>query len=326
MVTTSKLEKDRLDKLKELSPKEADEYIESLVLKSFIGFTGENIDVSIDNSDELDRLDEFIDICNKDTSFNNVDAVVLDRKMRYLKVAYQSAFLNFKNFKLKTYDAFNFTMDVTRLEMLLFELKEILVVYYDNYSNYGRMEDLLFDLDDDGLTVNSDIHEKYVYSKKYGFNKSLMDELDIVIGVKVKIILDELDRLDKRYLIDSEFGAAVTGLADGIHETITAIYGNSNDFEINAAKQSGLIDALLESVADFKDSAVRNNDEYLDVKNKILDVIDGNGFAELSAKSYERHKERYGDVDFDKFMEKEPKYDVRNAKFIYPDNREYYEF
>ena len=30
------------------------------------------------------------------------------------------------------------------------------------YPNYGIMEDLLFDLDDDGLAVNSDIHEMFI--------------------------------------------------------------------------------------------------------------------------------------------------------------------
>ena len=229
-----------------------------------------------------------------------------------------------KENKIRVYDAIGVSTDIAELEMLLFDLKEILRIYYDNYSNYGFMEDLLMDLSDDGLAVDSDIREKYVYSKRYGLNKKLMDNLDVVIAVKVDIILDKLDELDKKYLMDSEFADAVNILADGIHETIIGIYERCNDFEINAAKQTGLIDGLLDSITDFKDSAVKSNNHYLEVKGIILDLINGNGFAEYSAKSYEIYKKVYGDVDFDKFMLNEPKYDVKNAKFIYPEDKEYY--
>ena len=45
----------------------------------------------------------------------------------------------------------------------------------------------------------------YVYSKKYGFNKCLMDYLDIIIKAKVNLILNEVEKMDKKYLIDSNF-------------------------------------------------------------------------------------------------------------------------
>ena len=49
MVTTSKLENERLDKLKNLSNKEMDEYIEKLVLDSYKGIRGNGVkDSSMD--------------------------------------------------------------------------------------------------------------------------------------------------------------------------------------------------------------------------------------------------------------------------------------
>ena len=50
-----------------------------------------------------------------------------------------------------------------------------------------------------------------------------------------------------------------------------------------------------------------------------MDLIDGNGFGDISAKEFDKYKRRNPDADVDDFMKKEPKYDVRNAKFIYPE-------
>lgn len=328
LVTTTKLEKDRIDKLKNLSPDEATEYIESLVLEMYKGFHDGIIDVDFDNAAIIDKLNEFETICENETNYNNIDAVILDRKFRYLATAYETAFYIKGNNAADSSFNIKFTLDLLELETLYNDLKVILIMYYENYSNYGFMEDLLMDLSDDGLIIDADIHEKYVYSVKYGFNKKLMKYLNISIKVRVKLLLSELDRMDKLYLTDESVEAYVDDVIDDIHDAIKSIYTNRGEFEIEACKQTGYINALLSGAENTKNDTIEKSEKYLDVKDKILDLINGNGFEKLSGESFDDYKKRNpdDDVDFDEFMKKEPKYDVRNAKFIYPENRDYYEF
>ena len=62
MVTASKLDNDRIKKLLELSPKECDEYIESLVLKCFKGYKGGDIVENPESATAIDKLNEFSEI------------------------------------------------------------------------------------------------------------------------------------------------------------------------------------------------------------------------------------------------------------------------
>ena len=324
MVSTNKLENDRINKLKKFTPKEATEYVESLVLELFKGYKGGKYYDNPDADESIEKLDEFAQISlSQVPESNNINAVINDRKMRYLGIAYMSAYYNLLDLKADIMDNIKFNLAITELEILCGGLKDFLMVYYINYSNYGFMENLLMDLSDDGLAVDSEIREKYVDSEKYGYNKKLMSNLDMEIAVIVKIILEKFDEYDKLYLVDAnaEINKDIDDLIDNVHNTIKDFYEKSNnDFEICAYKQCGLVDSQLESIKRVKESVVKHNDKYLAVKNKLLELIDGNGFAELSAKKFEREKIYYPDMDFDDWIKTEPKYDVRNAKFIYPDN------
>ena len=48
---------------------------------------------------------------------------------------------------------------------------------------------------------------------------------------------------------------------------------------------------------------------YVKINNDIL---------ELSADEFERYKKRNPDADFTDWIKKEPKYNIKDAKFIYP--------
>ena len=327
MVNAAKLEKDRMDKLKNLSPDEATEYIESLVLEMYKGFHDGIIDVDIDNAAIIDKLNEFETICNSETNYNNIDAVILDRKYRYLAIAYETAYYLKRNKNVDLSFNIRFMIDLFELETSYAELKVILRIYYRNYSNYVFMENLLIDLSDDGLIIDSDIHEKYVYSVQYGFNKNLMDYLDILIEIRVEFLLSEIDKMDKLYLNDESGEAYVDEIIDDVHSCIRNIYTKRGEFEIEVCKQTGYINALLNVAENVKKDNIETNERYLEIRNKILDLINSNGFEKLSGESFDDYKKRNpDDADFDEWIKKEPKYDVRNAKFIYPENRDYYKF
>ena len=318
--TANKLENERLKKLRNLSNKEIDEYIEKLVLDSYKGIKGDGVADNPEMDDAIDKLDEITNITLELNPRCNIKEVIRDRKMRYLNLAYLSAVYHFENLKIDFVDSIKFTTDITKLEMFFMDLKNLLRVYYETYSNYGFMEDLLFDLSDDGLAVDSDIHEKYTKTKEYRFNQITMRYLDIEISVIVKIILDEIAELDKKYLVDN--GAEINECIDNIHHNIKDFYKKNSDFEISAFKQTGLLDAELNAIESVKNNAAKHSKLYLDLKNEILEFINTNGFAELSADEFERYKKRNPDADFVDWIKKEPKYNIKDAEFIYPLNTE----
>ncbi len=328
MVTASKLERERIDKLKKLSPKEADEYIESLVLDMYKGYHDGIIDVEYDIKEFVDKLDEFRDISlSQFPETNNVNAVINDRKMRYLSIAYLSGFYRLECYQNRVISIISFHHDMLMLENYLFRLKEMLMIYYDNYSTYGVIADLFMDLSDDGLPITFTINDKYSSSKKYGLNKQLMEYLDIKIRVTVESVMEKLDDMDKSFLIgdDGKFDSIMDELVDNIHDNIKDFYEKSyNDFEISAYKQSGMLDAQFEAISDIKENSNKQKKEYLEIKDRIMDLINGNGFGELSAKKFDDYKKDYPDADFDEWIKREPKYDVKNAKFIYPENSRYW--
>lgn len=323
MVTASKLDKDRIEKIRNFTPKESTEYIESLVLDLFKGYKGGEYIDNPDAEKTNEMLDEFKEISLSDyPERNNVNAVINDRKMRYLAIAYLSAYYNIQCYKSKVVRKIMFNTDMIMLETLHHRLKDLLRLYYDCYSNYGFMENLLMDLSDDGLAIDVDIRNKYLFSKEYGINKWLMDYLDIKIGVIVDSILNTLDECDVKYLdTDNElFEKAMDEVVDSIHANIKDFYENSFiDFEISAYKQTGLLDAQLETISELKNSIADEKQQYLEIKDELMDLINGNGFEKLSVDKFESYSESNANVDLDEYMKKQPKYDVRNAKFIYPE-------
>ena len=323
MVTTSKLENERMDKLRNLSDKELGEYIEKLVLDVYKGFTGSAI---INDNPEMeaaiDKLDEITNITMQRFPTSNIKEVIKDRKFRYMNLAYLSAVYKLENLRITFMEYINFTTDIAKLEMFYAELKSLLRIYYETYSNYGFMEDLLMDLSDDGLAVDSDIHEKYTKNKEYRFNQHTMDYLDIEIKVIVKIIMDEIAELDKKYL-PGDAADEINECIDSIHSSIKDFYKNNSDFEIAAYKQCGLLDANMDSIESIKKDSNKNSKFYMNLRNEVLEFINTeNGFAELSADEFERYKKRNPDADFTEWIKKQPKYNVKEAKFIYPLNIE----
>lgn len=313
VTTANKLENERLEKLRNLTDAELDDYIEKLVLDAYKGINNNGVVENPDMDVAIDKLNEITDITLKKSPGCNIKAVIKDRKFRYMNLAYVSAIYNMEHLRTKLINHIDFTADITELELYHYYLKNLLRIYYGIYFNYNFMENLLMDLSDDGLSVDSDIRDKYVYSKEYGYNQKAMVYLDADISVIVKLILKKIAELDEKYLVDHD--DAVNDCIDEIHSNITDFYKNNSDFEISVYKQIGLLNSELDIIKSVKDDF--NKNLYLEIKEKLLTVIDGNGFSDLSANRY--NKLNPG-VDFDEWMEKEPKYDVRNSKFIYPQN------
>lgn len=62
-------------------------------------------------------------------------------------------------------------------------------------------------------------------------------------------------------------------------------------------------------------------DKYIDLKNWFMNLYNNNGFVDMSAWDFEIYNEVSPDTydDFDEFMKKEAKYDLKECKLIVSD-------
>ena len=324
LVSASKLKTDfkryEKDELEKLSAAECDDYIESLVAALMKDFKNGAI-VGNPDADEInDLIDSYMEVAK--TKFNNADAVLLDRKFRYLSNAYFTANIN----------AINHASDLrlallSKLVISLIysktELRSLLTLYHDNYSNHKLLNDLFFNLSTaDDLDVTFEIHEKYL-NNEFGVNNHLMKDLDFLIECKVESISDLFERIEKTFDVD-EISADnyFDETADAIKSVLKSNLNNISDFERTALINSGYDSALFHELENTE-SEIKLIGIYSDIKEWFMKLYNDNGFAEISAERFKllnkNYPERYD--DFDEYMKAEPKYDLKNFKFIKPENK-----
>ena len=323
VVSIDKLKKEfsnvETDKINDLSCADADKIVESLVYKMLKGFKDGKVNENPDLHDAIDELNNFSDKAKY--KFTNVNGVINDRKFSYILDAYITADAIVRNQIFKELAGIEHALN-TNLSCNIHLLVILLEIYYYNYSNYGIMQDLMFNLSaDDDLPLTFEIHDKYVYGDEFGVNHQLMKDLDFNIKVTTETILKLIKGMDKIYPADDivdvekETDAAVDSLKNQLKE----IYGDANEFKTIALSESGFDDALIDSIKIDRDRLLANN-RYIELKKSFMDLYNGNAFKELSEIKFECYKEKYGDAaDFNEFMKKEPAYNLKECKFIYPE-------
>ena len=323
MVSASKLKSDFVkyekDELENLSNKECDDYIESLVAELLKDFKNGAI-VGNPDADEInDLIDSYMEVANR--KFNNAEAVLLDRKFRYLTNAYFTANINSINhvfdLRLSTASTLVATLVYSQLE-----LKQLLLLYHDNYSNQRLLNELFFNLSTvDDLDLTFEIHEKYL-NNEFGVNNDLMKDLDYLIKGSVEKLFDLFERIERLIDID-EISADdyFDKTADTIKSTLKANLSNISDFEKTALINSGYDKAMFHHL-EIAESEIKIVKIYLNVKEWFMNLYNDNGFADISADRFESLNKNYPERfdDFDKYMKKEPKYDLKNFKLIKPDD------
>ena len=322
LVSASKLNNDfkryEKDELEKLSNKECDVYIESLVAELMKGFKNGSIFENPDADEINDLIDSYMEVAEK--RFSNADYVLLSRQFKYLCNAYFTANINAVNhvFDLKT--SLLSTL-VVRLLYCKSELKQLLMLYYDNYSNYGMLNDLFFKLSTvDDLDVTFEIHEKYL-NNEFGVKNSLMLDLNILIKLKVEMMFELFNRIENTVDVD-EISAAdyFDKTADSVKSELKDLFSTANDFEKTALINSGYDSAMFHQLENVE-SEINIVKLYLDVKEWFMNLYNDNGFAEISAERFERlnknYPERYD--DFDEYMKKEPKYNLKEFEFVEPE-------
>lgn len=323
LVSTSKLKNDFIkyekDELEKLSAAECDSYIESLVIEFMKPFRQGRILFDADDHDEIiGVIDSFKDFA-KD-KFNNVDAVFLDRKFKYLSCAYFTSNQISTNHSL-VLQTLRLLGSVSILEYSKKELESLLSLYHSNYSNHRLLNDLFFKLStDDDLDVTFEIHEKYL-NNEFGVNGDFMSDLDFLIKSKVETMFMLFEKIENIVDVDE---IAADGFFDEVAELIKAnfkeLFSNSNDFEKTALINSGVDDALFYPLENLE-SKIAIVKIYLNIKEWFMNLYNSNGFAEISAERFKILNKKYPGKynDFDEYMKNEPKYDLKECEFIKPE-------
>ena len=320
MVSAEKLKKEfnnfETGKYNELSADELDRLIESLVLKMFKGFKKGKIYENPDINDAADELEKCYNTLKY--KFKNVNAVIIDRKFRYVFNACITADEVVTNQNLRQLNMIHQEI-LDNLSSNIKLLNILLMLYYDNYSNSAMLNDLMFNLSAaDDIPLTFEIHDKYTYGDKFSFNYPLMKDLDRFIAGVVDVILYLLDNAENMFYDDIDAEKGVDNAVESVKADLKYLFGKANDFETVIISENGYDDVLIEKVDIIKES-IAINERYFDLKNQFMDLYDGNAFKEIAAKDFEICREINADVDFDDFMKKKPKYDLKKCEFIKPE-------
>ena len=320
LVSASKLKSDFIkyekDELEKLSTAELSDYRDSLVIELFKDFKNGAILGNPDADEINDLIDSFMKVAN--VKFTNAETVLLDRKFRYLANAYFTANINSIN---HVYDLALSTISTVVVSLIYskIELKQLLIVYHDNYSNQRLLNELFFNLSTvDDLDLTFEIHEKYL-NNEFGVNQHLMMDLNILIKITVEKIFELFERIER--LVDIDEITADNYFDDtaaAIKSTLKSNLSNISDFEKTALINSGYDSAMFHQLENTE-SEIELINIYVEIKEWFMNLYNDNGFAEISAERFKLLKERNSDADFDEFMKTEPKYDLKNFKFIKPE-------
>lgn len=324
MVSANKLKKDlheyETNEIRNFTNKECECYIETYVSELFKDYkNGEIISGTLTDAD-VEKIHDGLKKLSEIHKNSNVDTVIFDRKYRYIKKAYSTAHILINNYKsnerhlLFRLEYINLVSQMNKLNMLLF-------IYHENYSNYGLINNLMFNLSTvENLDITFEIHNKYL-NNEFGVNNNLMFDLNYFIESTVAKILEIIDVIEYRYDIDAiadenYLDNAISNSKEHLKDVLS--YYNDSEFEKKALINSGYIDAqytVIESIKDEKDEI----ESYIEIKNKFLKLYNGNAFADVSEFTYEYRKEKGEAIDFDEFMKYEPKYDLKECKLIKPE-------
>ena len=313
MTTYDKLEKERIEKIKGLNPKELEGYTDNLNEKLYESiFSGDvdNVDFYAKKLIELLRLsDDEVNLYNYslDSRLSITENKILEKWLEsiIMEVFSNSKILGFINIMLNR-------------EYHL--LSSILLCYYHNYVKTApfEVESLLIELDLNYGFNNEDFKD-YAMSHFDTNNEMLMNSLDNMIAHSKDSILFIIDMVDT--LIDDN----IENTKESLNEMMDDFKRNKDDIikksEKNkfykSLKDGNLFDMNMTLIEIYKMFDM-TCELYLDLKQKALDLVNSDdGFAKFKEMDYDFSCEKIGEVSISKddFIAMRPSYDVRNCKF-----------
>lgn len=324
LVSADKLKKEVSEystaELYELEPKEVDRYVEWLVSESLNNYKNGIIEYK-----PIDEYNKTITELNKlqrtvKSKFRNIETVVQNRRFRYVDAAYKTSHLVVSYYQNKE---MNYYLHLLVHDLLSYiaELNILLRICYSNYSNHGFINELMDNLaSGDDLPVTFKIHQKYLSNDDFVINNSLIAELNMFIELIVERILKIINTVESRFNVDN---ISADGYFENFVDQVKIFLKESlsgDDFDVNILTETGFADAVFNEVDNLKFEVELIN-LFISERDKFMDLYNGNGFADISKGYFDSLSAELPDKydDFDEFMKKEPKYDLKNSTLIKPD-------
>ena len=297
------LEKMRIEKLRSLNDDEIKEYI-AVILTDLMKLQDVDTVFKLENPYILD--DDLKDLYDK---LDEIDAI-LSEKYRFNDIIKTMA----GNFESTSHvgTKIKYTAETFKLRIII-----IRMIFNDILNHYHLLmqmvEDfyylLIYQLEL-GNAVSSDKPGDDVVSAIDTYNLNMIDSFKYTISDIVENLNKSIANADKLFYSDERID---DDMAD-MKETIVSINDSSDEKEM-LFKRLGVLDAvvrLYDTYAEMKefkgfyDTVISNVYKLIDPDNAFLD------YSKL------RYDDLDGDVSFDEYMKKEPKFNIKKSELILP--------
>ena len=302
MVTLKELERKRINKIKSLSDDELDKYLDVIFtdlvnildVDTVAGVDDPNIfNGDIDNL--YSKLDEIRDLLGDDFRINDI--------IKTKAINYESA--SHIGTKIK-YSAKSVELKVLMIRLVFREiliniahLKHMLRDYYDITVDVIALYDTVSS-DTSADTVSAIGRVKDNYSESFYLAIS-----DLVENITV-----DIETVDKIFYSKSALDKDIAEMKN----TIKTINDSADERDL-LYKRLGVLDTLVTMLKSYQE--MQELKEFYDVR--IADFNDlispDNAFLVYSDESF---NESAGDIPYDDFMKKEPKFNIKKCKLILP--------
>ena len=312
MMDIRKLEKERINKINNLSLDEVKAYIEHINRKQWEGFE-EN------NQDKVrfygDKLKEVFEITSD--KWDNLDFYSLGVKFRIsnARMIMKNTLGHIHNFSFMSQLVINAEM---RLMNYISILRHILLLYYGNHTprDLSLVEDLILNLE-----FKHDFKDKafddYARGNCQESDDILMDGLDSILKIIKADIMDIIEAISPYIKRQDDFD--FEELSESIRqEKDYVIKMAESDDGVRVLYDEDYLDLLIQllEVSKIFDESCKS---FIKSRDKVLDFINSDdGFLDFKLYDYDFYCKSFPNVPCDKesYMAVRPKYNMRECRFI----------
>lgn len=308
----NQLEKDRQDKIRDLSIDEVKRYIENLNKKIFDSMEANNRE-KVDFYSE--RLNEVFDV-TKD-KYVNLEwySVIKKLDITTAKMIENNTKKTNVYVSLSSVTLINAEVSLIELESIL---NYILMIYYHNYSFREEfiIEDLLIKLELE-YDFKDESFCEYANGLTKMYNESLMRELDHLISRLKEAIVRTIELADNH--LTEDFERQFLSVMKEIECEKNFVNQKSGEDEgVRIIKEGEYLD-LLDRLKETYELAIDCHKTYIEARDRVLEFINSeDGFADFKEHDYNFTIETFGSImlDKDEFIRLRPSYDLKNCQFV----------
>lgn len=312
MTTYDKLEKDRINRIKDLNLDEVKSYIDKLNDKIFNSFEANNHD-NVEYYSQ--KLKEVFDL-TKD-KFVNLEYYSIGSK---LDITTSKMIEN--NAKKHILYASSISQILLHadieLQELYLHLDYIMMIYYHNYylREASIVEDLLLHLEFE-YNFKDEGFKEYAMNRVDKYNNILMTELNSLID-RMKHLINHIIELTEIHSSNINEKSILLTLKEIEYEKDYVKSNYSSNEGIKTLKDGEYL-KLLDLMKEVFETLQEHLQSYEKTKEKVLNYINADdGFAECKLEDYEFAIEMCGNCSFSKedFIAMRPSYNMKNCEFI----------